>query len=61
MFYVVQRMDADSAGPARHIDPEYSDRLVHAVGEGVEIIAWRARTTTDGVFLDRALPFVMDP
>ncbi len=60
MFYLVQRMDADSAGPAAHIDPVYRDRLVRAVSEGVEIIAWRARTTPEGVFLDRPLPFVMD-
>jgi sugar fermentation stimulation protein A len=60
MFYLVQRMDADSAGPAAHIDPFYRERLAIAVDDGVEIIAWRARTTPEGVFLDRALPFVMD-
>ncbi len=60
LFLVSQRMDADSVGPAVHIDPVYRERLAIAVNDGVEIIAWRAQATPEGVFLDRALPFVMD-
>ncbi len=57
MFFLVQRHDADRVGTAGHIDPVYAARLREARGAGVEIIAWRARVTPEGIFLECPLPF----
>jgi len=59
MFFLSQRMDAESAGIASHIDPEYAERLSVVIEKGVEVIAWRAKVTLDGIELDRELPFVV--
>ncbi|MFC1490316.1 DNA/RNA nuclease SfsA [Candidatus Latescibacterota bacterium] len=59
MFYCVQRMDAESAGIAAHIDPVYAEKLVSAMKAGVEVIAWRARITPESIVLDRELNFII--
>ncbi|MDD9303514.1 MAG: DNA/RNA nuclease SfsA [Desulfobacter sp.] len=38
IFYLIQRMDANSFAPAWDIDPVYGDKLVWAVENGVRII-----------------------
>ncbi len=58
VFFLVQRIEADCAGIAAHIDPVYAGRLERALGEGVEALAWRARITPEEISLDRPLPFV---
>jgi len=57
MFFLSQRMEAESMGIAAHIDPDYARGMAAALGEGVEVIAWRAKVTLEGIFLDRELPF----
>lgn len=58
LFLLTQRMDANSVGIALHIDSAYGERLQSALETGVEVIAWRADVSLDGIILDHALPFV---
>ncbi len=53
MFYVIQRSDVNSFGPAREIDPDYADLLAEANRAGVEIIAMEARVRPEGIELVR--------
>ena len=57
MFFCVQRMEAESAGVASHIDPVYTEKIVDAMKAGVEVIAWRARITPERIVLDKKLKF----
>ena len=57
MFFLSQRMDADCIGIASHIDPDYSRKVKEVIDRGVEIIAWRAKVTIEGITLDRELQF----
>ncbi len=59
MFFLAQRMDCDSMGPAEHVDPVYAAKLREAVNAGVGIIAWRAEVTLKGVQLEREIEFVV--
>ena len=45
MVYVIQREDIDTFGPARDIDPVYSETLVKAYNNGVEIIPLQAKVS----------------
>ncbi|MFC1747442.1 DNA/RNA nuclease SfsA [Pseudomonadota bacterium] len=56
IFFNVQREDVDVFRPAHEIDPLYAETLAKVVGEGVEVLAYRASITPSEVFLDRALP-----
>lgn len=47
MFFLVNRPDGDEFRPATEIDPKYAAALREAKAAGVEIMAWRARTTID--------------
>lgn len=58
MFFLTQRMDAESIGAAVKIDPVYAARLREASDAGVGIIAWRARVSPEEIVLDRPLPFL---
>jgi len=58
LFFLVQRMDAECAGTAAHIDPVYAARLTEVRAAGVEVLPWRATASPEGVFLDRPLPFI---
>ena len=49
MFYVIQRSDGRIFKPARHIDPQYSDQLQTALSVGVELMAYRADVSPEGV------------
>lgn len=57
MFFLSQRMEAESIGIAIHIDPDYAGRIRDVIDQGVEIFAWKANVTPEGIFLDRELPF----
>jgi sugar fermentation stimulation protein A len=59
MFFLSQRMEAESMGIAAHIDPDYARGMAAALREGVEVIAWRAKVAIEGIFLDRELPFFL--
>jgi sugar fermentation stimulation protein A len=58
MFFLTQRMDAETIGAAVKIDPVYAVRLREASDAGVGIIAWRAHVSPEKIVLDRPLPFV---
>jgi len=57
LFLLSQRMDSEGVGIAAHIDPYYAERLTAALDSGVEVCAWRAKVTIEGISLDRELPF----
>ena len=46
--------------PAREIDPLYAAALQDAHAAGVEILAYGAQVTLDGLFIDRRLPVLLD-
>lgn len=56
LIFCVQRADAEAVAPARAIDPEYADLMIHARAAGVELLALQARISPDGVFPWRILP-----
>lgn len=60
IFYLVQRMDAESFRAAAHIDPLYAGTLQKVVGDGVEILAYRAKLGPEGIELDCPLPCSID-
>ena len=58
MVYVVQRMDVNAFGAARHIDPNYANSLEKAQKAGVEVIALQAEVNPDGIQIIGELPFI---
>jgi sugar fermentation stimulation protein A len=58
-FFLVQREDATGFGPAEFIDPEYARSLREAVKEGVELWAYQARVSPEGITIFRPLPVVL--
>jgi len=58
MFLLSQRMDCSSIGIAESIDPVYAGKMREALDRGVEVMAWRAVVTPDGVTLDKEVPFI---
>lgn len=56
MLYCVQRTDCARLRLAEDIDPAYAAAATEAAARGVEMIAHATRITTEGVWLDRALP-----
>jgi len=59
MFYLVQRGDgAGGVTIARDIDPAYGAALDKARTQGVEIVAYGCKLTSDGITLAKAVPFL---
>lgn len=56
IFFLVQRMDADSFAPAAHIDPVYSETLKAAADSGVMVLAYQADVSPSGIEVVRKLP-----
>lgn len=56
IFFLVQRMDADSFSPAAHIDPVYSRTLLEASQQGVQVLAYQADVSPAGIEVVRQLP-----
>ncbi|MGZ2371568.1 DNA/RNA nuclease SfsA [Ancylomarina sp. YFZ004] len=56
MFYVIQRSDVSIFGPAWDIDPNYAEALKKAVDSGVEVFAYQAKVTPEGIDLVKQLP-----
>ena len=52
MFFLIQRMDAQSFAPADHIDPEYGKKLRQASQNGVEILVYDTRIDHTGIRLN---------
>ena len=59
MFYFIQRMDAKVFKPADHIDAGYGRQLRHAVGQGVEILAYDVAIDLRGIRLNRKIDFAL--
>ncbi len=56
MVYVIQRMDVDNFGVAKHIDPKYAEALQRAIDQGVEIFPIQAEVSPLGIELRNKLP-----
>ena len=57
MFFLVQRMDANSFAPADQIDPEYGKKLRQASQNGVEILAYDVCIDLKGIRLNGRVPY----
>jgi len=55
LIFCVQRDDVDVVAPARDIDPAYAQALAAAAAEGVQVLAWGASVTAEGICLERPL------
>lgn len=56
MFYLVNRAEGSQFTPATSIDPAYSKGLSEALKAGVEILAYRANHTLQGISIGDSLP-----
>lgn len=56
MFYLIQRMDAETFAPADDIDPAYGRELRHAVKSGVEVLAYDVGIDLEKIVLNRRIP-----
>jgi sugar fermentation stimulation protein A len=54
-FFLVNRGDCKSMGPAHGIDPTYAKLLKQVAGEGVEILAYQANPDPSGIETSRRL------
>src|SRR6056297_1919109 len=61
MFFLIQRMDAKTFGPADHIDPAYGRQLRRAVAAGVEVLAYDTIIDLEKIALGRPLPCRLTP
>lgn len=59
IFFLIQRMDADSFSPADDIDPAYGQELRKAQENGVEILAYDVHIDTDKVKIKAPIPLVL--
>jgi sugar fermentation stimulation protein A len=59
MFYLIQRMDAESFRPADHIDSDYGRELRNAARNGVEIIVYDVFIDLEGIELGRRIPYTI--
>lgn len=57
MLYIIQRMDVEIFGPAWDIDPDYSETLVKAFKNGVEIIPMVAEVLPSEIKLLKMIEF----
>jgi len=55
IFFLVQRMDADSFSPAGHIDPHYAASLERAMTAGVLALAYQAEVNPNRIEVVRQL------
>jgi len=60
LLYCVQHTGIDSVSPADDIDPHYGVLLREASMVGVELFAYRAAITVEGIILQQRLPVVLD-
>ncbi|MGE0085956.1 MAG: DNA/RNA nuclease SfsA [Desulfococcaceae bacterium] len=56
MFFLIQRMDADSFRPADKIDPAYGKALRQAYEKGVEILAYDVYADLRTIRINRRIP-----
>jgi sugar fermentation stimulation protein A len=61
LFFLVGRHDADRFAPADDIDPAYGRGLREALAAGVELLAYSAVVTPEGMQLQARLPLSLPP
>ena len=61
MFFCVFHQGIERVSAAGEIDPRYRDTLAQVMEQGVEVLAWSASVTPQGIHLQRPLPFTVDP
>ncbi len=61
LLFVCAREGTDSIRPAGEIDPSYAETLAWAVGQGVEILAYRTLIDTESISLADRIPVVIGP
>ena len=57
LFFAVLHSGITRVAPARHIDPLYTDMVLQAQQNGVEVICYGARLSPDGIQLQASIPF----
>jgi len=57
MLYIIQRMDVKFFGPAWEIDEKYSEALVKAYKQGVEIIPYRVDVSPDSIKISKEIQY----
>lgn len=59
IFFLVQRTGSTAFAPAAGIDPAYAATLAEVVEAGVEVMAWQAAVSPEGVGLARPLEILL--
>ncbi len=59
LLFIIMRTDVNLVAPADTIDAEYGRLLREAVKEGVEVIAYGANITLQGMTVNRAIPVLL--
>lgn len=59
MLFLAQRDDIDEIRPADEIDPDYGRALRAAAGRGVDVLACRARVTTEEIVVEGPVEVVL--
>jgi sugar fermentation stimulation protein A len=57
LFFCVQHSGIQWVEPADEVDPLYGATLREAVINGVEVLAYRAKLSTQGIVLEQEIPF----
>lgn len=60
-LYCVNLSGIEAVRPAEEIDPAYAAALRAAVAEGVEVLAYGTRIDGEQIYIDRALPVLLNP
>jgi sugar fermentation stimulation protein A len=61
IFFLVQRLDADTFRPAAHIDPLYAKTLADVHRKGVQVLVYQAEVFPQKIRIVGALPFTVGP
>lgn len=61
LLFLVSRADTDRLRPAARIDPDYAACLRASQEAGLEVLAYRAAVSPEGVELTDPLPLELDP
>jgi sugar fermentation stimulation protein A len=59
MLYCIQRNDAKTFSPARHIHPEYADSLGEAIDSGVEALAYQCNVSPTNIDITTSVPIAL--
>lgn len=59
IFFLVQRVDADTFTPAAHVDPTYAKTLKRVAGNGVKILVYQASVSPEKIEIIRKLPYTL--